>query len=102
MDDDRYDALKLGEKVLWHGPHEGLYEGIVSKRKVLPAGGFVVEVLVPHGPQPSPDQVMYPGAGSLHGLPFDGSEHCFHCNWHKLHYLAGDRKAPFTGSPEDE
>jgi hypothetical protein len=80
----------------------GLYEGIVSKRKVLPAGAVVVEVLVPHGPQPSPDQAMYPAAGSLHALPFDGSEHCFHCNWHKLHWLAGEGKGPFTGSPEEE
>jgi hypothetical protein len=102
MDHDRYDQLKVGEKVLWHGPNEGLFEGIVAKREELPGGGVVIHVLAPFGPDPSPEQVVYPGAGDLHAVPFDGTEHCFQCNWHKLHFLAGDTKGPFTGRPHPE
>ncbi len=103
VDQKRYRNLMVGEKVLCHwGPHEALYEGLVTRREILPGGAIVIYVLVYHVPQPLEDQVITPGADDLHALPFDGSEHCHRCAWSKLAWLAGDRQHPFTGRPSGE
>jgi hypothetical protein len=101
VDHDRYRELKIGEKVLYHGDDQALYEGVVVKRDELKGGRVVViGVLAPRGPEPTDQQVVWPSERDLHAIPFDGGEHCNRCAWHVLAYLASDRKGPFTGTLE--
>lgn len=103
MTHDEYVALNIGERVLFHSHREDgdpLYEGIVVKRDVMPAGAVVIGVLVPIGDERTWVPIG-PADSSMHRLPFTGTEACNYCTWRKLEYLAGDQRGAFTGEPPE-